>query len=311
MKCKVIFLSTLLLFICNGNYAQGILNRVIKRSLQKAENKVEDMMVEKASEAIAQRIYRSMSDAFDQLLIDASKQDSAYQANYSDSVALKYGELAGTWMARMNETADLPDKYSFDHKVFVEITSNGDLQNSVLYLSVDGSVFGMEQYEKKDKRIYLIDNENDIVVLYMEDVNGKKTAQAIPNMMGLGVAMMQSMPDSTTQNWTFKSTGKTKTVAGYPSKEFESTDGEYESTFYVSDALDISWQSTFSGFSDRFAGTKYGHLKDFPKGFMLESHTREVGRDKEISTWVTQKVEKVTFHLTNADYEFGGLTSNN
>ena len=71
------------------------------------------------------------------MLVDAAKQDSAYQANYSDSVAIKYGQLAGDWMSRMNEAADVPESYSFDHKVFVDITSDGDLQSSILYVSTN------------------------------------------------------------------------------------------------------------------------------------------------------------------------------
>jgi hypothetical protein len=309
MKCKVVYLSILLVGLSLSLDAQGILNRVMRRSLQKAENKVEDMLVEKASEAIAERIYRSMSDAFDQMLIDASRQDSAYQANYPDSIAIKYGDLANNWMARMNETADLPESYAFDYKIFVETTTDGEVQNSVLYLATDGSAFAMEQYEKKEKRICLIDGAKDIVVLYMEDDKGKKTAQAIPNMLGMSSALVQSLPDTAMSTWTFRATGKTKTVAGYSCDEYESSDGEYESTFYITDNLNVSWQNAFSGFIDRFAGTKNAGLQDLPKGFMLESHTSRIDKPKDQSSWVTQKVEQESFELKNADYEFGGLAT--
>lgn len=300
----------LIMFICllwaNAD-AQGILNRVLKKTVQKAENKVEDMLVEKASEAIAQRIYRSMSDAFDKMLIDAAQQDSAYQANYSDSVAIKYGTLANDWMSRMNEAADVPESYSFDHKVYVEITSDGKPQNSVLYFSAEG-VFAMEQQEKNDTRICLIDGNKDVVVLYMEDEKGKKSAQAIPNMMGMGAMIVRSAVDSTSTEWTFKKTGNAKKVAGYESEEFISSDGEYENTFYMTDELDISWQKAFSGFIDRFAGTTYQDIKDFPQGFLMESHTSKIGKSKEESSWITQKVEQENFSIINADYEFGSIS---
>jgi hypothetical protein len=304
----MICLSILLVGSVEG---QGILNRVLKRSMQKAENKVEDMLVEKASEAIAQRIYKSMSDAFDKMLLDASKQDSTYQADYSDSVAIKYGQLAGDWMARMNEAADVPESYSFDHKVYVVVTSDGDPQSSVLYLNSDGAVFAMEQLEKGEKRICLIDGAKDVVILYMEDSKGKKTAQAIPNMLGIGAAIVNSSADTLMSDWSFKATGKTKKVAGYDSKEYESTDGEYESTFYITDQLDVSWKSSFSGLVDRFAGTQYGNFDDFPNGFMLESHTKKVGKSKEESSWITEKVDKVSFDIVNADYEFGAISNAN
>ncbi|MCB0689510.1 MAG: hypothetical protein KDC53_23385 [Saprospiraceae bacterium] len=297
------------LLLSGQTHAQGILNRVLRKTMQKAENKVEDMLVEKASDAIAQRIYKSMSDAFDEMLIDAAKQDSTYQADYGDSVAIKYGQLANDWMSRMNEAADVPENYSFDHKVSVEITNDGDVQNSIMYFTTDGSLFAMEQEEKKDKRICLIDGAKDVIVLYLEDEKGKKTAQAIPHMMGMGAMLVQNQMDSTSTKWTFKATGNTKMVAGYSCDEYLSTDGEYENQFYMTEDLEISWQKSFSGFIDRFAGTTYENLKDFPQGFMMESHTTKEGKGKETSSWLTKKVEKEDFKIVNADYEFGSISS--
>lgn len=307
VKSTVLFIACSL--ILTNLQGQGILNRVLKRSLNKAENKVEDMLVEKASDAIAERLYRSMSDAFDKMLDDAAKQDSAYQTDYSDSAAIKYNRLAEGWLERMNKAADVPESYAFDYKAYVEITSNGDPQNSILYLTSDGSVFAMEQLEEKEKRICLIDGAKDVVVLYMEDQKGNKTAQAIPNMMGLGAQLAQNMADSTVGDWSFKATGKSKTIAGYPSDEYISTDGKYENTFYMTDDLDISWRNAFSGFVDRFAGTTYKDLQQFPQGFLMESHTKKAGKSKEESSWITNKVEKEQFTIQNAEYEFGNLST--
>jgi hypothetical protein len=277
--------------------------------MQKAENKVEDMLVEKASEAIAERIYRSMSDAFDKMLVDAVKQDSAYQANYSDSVAIKYGQLAGTWMDRMNEAADVPPSYSFTHKLFVEITSGKDVSNSVLYLSPNGQ-FAMEQMEKGAKRIFLIDGTKDVTILYLEDEKGRKTAQAIPNMLGLGMAIVNnSMKDSLNNEWTIEATGLTKSVAGYSCAEYKSSDGEYENVFYMTDELDASWKQSFSSFIDKFAGTKYSEFEKYPDGFLLESHSQRLDKPKDQSHWVTEKVQVENFDIINADYEFGGIAT--
>ncbi|NND34620.1 MAG: hypothetical protein HKN76_18685 [Saprospiraceae bacterium] len=291
---------------------QGILNRVLKKTMQKAENKVEDMLVEKASEAIAERIYKSMSDAFDKAIEDAASQDSVYQANYSDSVAIKYGQLAGSWMDRMNEAAEVPPSYAFDHKVYVEITSGKDVNNSILYLSNTGGQFAMEQLENGEKRIFLIDSDKDVTVLYLEDKKGKKSAQAIPNMMGLGVAMAKtSISEDSLKRWTFKATGKTKEIAGFLGKGYESSDGEYENTFYMTDELGASWRRSFSGMIDRFAGTTYGDVDEFPEGFLLESHTERIGKPKDSSTWITRKVESSAFEIDNSNYEFGGFSETN
>lgn len=307
LRALAVVLTAVFSLVTISANGQGILNRVLKRTVQKAENKVEDMLVEKASEAIAERIYRSMSDAFDKALADAVKQDSAYQANYSDSVAIKYGQLANSWMDRMNEAADVPPSYSFSHKLYVEITSGKDVSNSVLYISNNGA-FAMEQMDKGEKRIFLIDGSKDLTILYLENEKGKKTAQAIPSMLGLGMAIVgASMQDSLDKEWSFEETGATKSVAGYNCKEYKSSDGEYESTFYMTAELDASWKKSFSSFIDRFAGTKYGEFEKYPEGFLLESHSQRLDKAKDQSHWVTKKVQVEDFDINNADYEFGGM----
>ena len=311
-RSRLVLVATLLMVGVISAESQGILNRVLKKTMRKAEDKVEDMLVEKASEAIAERIYKSMSDAFDKALADAAAQDSTYQANYSDSVAIKYGQMADSWMDRMNEAADVPPTYGFDHKVFTEVTSGKDVSHSIIYLSKSGSHFAMEQEEKGEKRIFLIDSEKDVTILYMEDSKGKKTAQAIPNMLGLGVALAQnSIAEDSLKKWTFEATGKKKKVAGYQCKEYVSSDGEYENTFYMTDDLDASWQQSFAGMIDRFAGTSYGEVDEFPQGFLLESHTVRIGKPKDSSSWITKKVVSESFQVNNGDYQFGGISQSN
>jgi len=279
--------------------------------MDRAENKVEDMLVEKASEAIANEIYKSMSDAFDRMLADAAIQDSSYQANYSDSVALKYGNLADSWMARMNEAADIPPSYHLDHKLFVTMTSGKDIQESIMYFSSDQSIFAMEQDEDGETRLVLIDLDNDVTVLYMEE-DGKKSAQAIPNMMGIGLAMAVASQDTVHSSWTIKPTGKSKQVAGYTTKEYLATDGTQETYTYVTDELDISWKNAFGGILSKFSGSQYGDsLEKHPDGFMLESRSTEIkkGKSKESYTWVTDKVVIEPFEINNSEYEFGRLAN--
>lgn len=290
---------------------QGLLNRVLKRSKDKIEQGVEDMLVEKASDAISRKIYRSMSDAFDKMIYDAAKQDSAYQANYGDSVAIKYGQLADNWMARMNEAVDLPDSYAFDRALLIETTSGNDVNEMTMYLSTESPLLGIEQEEGSDLRLIVIDTEKDVTVLYMTDKKGKKTAQAIPNMMQFAGAMTSSYQADTIDqiDYTFKATGKTRKVAGYTCDEYLGESEEYESTFYITDALDVDWKEVFGGMIERFAGSSYDDKAMKTNGFMLESHSQHKKKKKDTSSWITKEVKKEGPTIINADYEFGGMST--
>lgn len=290
---------------------QGLLNRVLKRSKDKIEQGVEDMLVEKASDAISRKIYRSMSDAFDKMIYDAAKQDSAYQANYGDSVAIKYGQLADNWMARMNEAVDLPDSYAFDRTLLIETTSGKDVNEMKMYLSSGSPLLGIEQEEGSDIRLIVIDTEKDVTVLYMTDKKGKKTAQAIPNMMRFAGAMASSYQADSMDHmdYTFESTGKTRQVAGYTCQEYVGESEEYESTFYITEELDVDWKEVFGGMIERFAGSTYDNKALKTNGFMLESHSQHKKKKKDTSSWITKEVKKEGPTILNADYEFGGMST--
>ncbi len=290
---------------------QGLLNRVLKRSKDKIEQGVEDMLVEKASDAISRKIYRSMSDAFDKMIYDAAKQDSAYQANYGDSVAIKYGQLADNWMARMNEAVDLPESYAFDRTLLIETTSGNDVNEMTMYLSTESPLLAIEQEEGSEMRLIVIDTEKDVTVLYMTDKKGKKTAQAIPNMMRFAGAMAASYEsDSVDQmDYSFEATGKTRNVAGYTCQEYKGESEDYESTFYITGELDVDWKEVFGGMIERFAGTSYDDKALKMNGFMLESHSQHKKKKKDTSSWITKEVKKDGPTIINADYEFGGMST--
>ena len=307
-----IYLLTLLAFtLIIPAQGQGLLNRVLKRSKDKIERGVEDMLVEKASDAISRKIYRSMSDAFDKMIYDAAKQDSAYQANYGDSVAIKYGQLADNWMARMNEAVDLPDSYSFNRSLLIETTSGKDVNEMTMYLSTESPLLGIEQQEGSELRLIVIDTEKDVTVLYMTDKKGKKTAQAIPNMMGFAGALASSYQADTIDqmDYSIEATGKTKKVAGYTCDEYLGESEDYESTIYITEGLDVDWKEVFGGMIERFAGSTYDNKAMQMNGFMLESHSQHKKKKKDTSSWITKEVKKEGPTIINADYEFGGMST--
>ncbi len=297
--------SLLLLSLFPVGHAQGILNRVLKRSKDKIEDKVEQAIVEKASDAIARRVYRSMSDAFDKMLRDAWEADSSRYADREGDSG-NYGEWAATWMQRMNEAVDLPPSFSFDLRADVIIEDGKEKNLVILYLSATEPIFAMEQMEKKEKRIFLIDGEKDVVVLYMEDSKGNKTAQAIPNMISTAASIGRQQAESN-DDFHFEKMNKTKKIAGYNSEGYRAWDEEYESEFYLTTELDIDWRDSFGGMVEKFSGS--GSFSDQPmmNGFLMESHTIPKKKPKDKTSWLTQKVDKDTFTIQNADYTFGNL----
>ncbi|MBX2814491.1 MAG: hypothetical protein KTR24_00770 [Saprospiraceae bacterium] len=305
---KVILTLSALLLLSHQAEAQ-LLDRVLRKTKQKVGQKVEDMVVEKASEYIAQRVYKSMSDGFDKMLADAYKQDSTYQANYSDSVAIKYGGLARDWMSRMNEAADVPDAYAFDATVTAITTYKRDKDNMVLYFSNENGVFAMEQEERGTKRIFLLDTEKDVTILY--EIDGKKkTAQAIPNMMALtGSMISSSMQEQEDVEWTLEEI-KGKKVAGYNCKGFKGSSDIAVTQTYLSEEVDISWSKSFLDNMKKFiVALNTDDEKYAFEGMVMESTYQEVEKPKEKHFWQVTDIDNSPFKIVNAEFDFGGMTA--
>ncbi len=305
---KILLTAISLLLLIPEGFSQGLLNRVIKQSKRKIEQKASDLIVEKASEAIANKVYASMEDAFDKMLADAIKGDSAYQANQNDSVAIKYGQLANTWMERMNQAAEVPETYSFTHRLEIETKDRTDVSHFIMYLHKDQPIFGMEQEEDGGTRIILMDLENDVTVMYSDDEEGKK-AQAIPNLLALGGSLARTQMDSMAQDFKLTRTGQSKTILGYHSEEYHGESDEYETTFYLTKDLEVDWRDAFGGMMEKFSGTHYREQMEEMSGFMLESKSQSKKKKKDVSTWETKKVERKEFSIINAEYQFGNLYS--
>ncbi len=310
---KIIFLA-MTLFLGNHQVeAQGILDRVINRSKRKIGQKVEDMVVEKASEAIAEKIYKSMSDAFDKMILDAKAQDSSYQANYQDSLSTRYGQLASTWMERMNEAADVPDFFDFNVKISSEISSGRkekDKSEQIMYFSSGSPIFALQQPDGEEVRIIVIDGEKDLTVLYMVDEDGEKSAQAIPNIMGMAasVSQVQTEPESKDEEqWTVTATGKSKKIAGYLAREYMASSSTYSNLAYVTSELKVKWRDAFGGLMARFSPGTFDQNIELMDGFLMESKTTHADNRSHNSHYVVTRVEDVEFRIDNSEFSFGTM----
>lgn len=307
--CKQLAWTSLCLLFLTPSLDAQLLDRVMRRTKNKISQKAEDLIVEKASEAIARKVYKSMSDGFDKMLADAYKEDSTYQANYSDSVAIKYGAVAGTWMARMNEAADVPESYGFHYKMTAVSTHGREADEMVMYFSKDAGVFAMEQYEQKEKRLIVIDADRDVTVMYFDD-GKKKTAQAIPNMMSLAGAMVNThMADEAEQEITFEEIDGKKLI-GYECRGFKMMTDDGVTTTYVTEELDVSWSKAFLESMGKFVvALNTDRYQDYPikDGMPLATEYVAKGKKNDSYKWEVTSYEKEALTITNAEYEFGSL----
>jgi hypothetical protein len=264
------------------------------------------MLVNKASEIIARKAMQSLESAFDKMVREAMESDSTYRNDGSvpDSVYYSAGQKYGEFLRGMNQAADLPPSYDFDISMRVETYHGKEKPKEMLMHFAQGkAIIGIEQMDGKDKTLMIVDMDKDVVVMYEEKQNGKKTAQALPNMMGLAGAMARNNSNREDEPFTFKATGKTKMVAGYKTKEYKASSKTEEMEIYFSEDVPIDWKSTYGAMIKKVAPTTFRSGTENMKGMALESHTTDKKKPKTEYFYTTKEVIKKPFKIDNSAYE--------
>jgi hypothetical protein len=142
----------------------------------------------------------------------------------------------------------------------------------------------------------------DAVIMYEEKKNGKKTVQALPNMMGLAGSMAGYNEDKN-EAFTFKKTGKTKMVAGYKTQEYKGTSKSESIQIYFSEDVPIDWKSTYGAMIKKIAPTTFRTGTEDLEGMALESHTIDKKKPKTEYFYTTKEVIEKPFKIDNSSYE--------
>lgn len=283
-----------------------ILKGILKESQRKIEREVGNMVVDKASEIIARKAMQSLESAFDKMVREAMESDSTYRNDGSvpDSVYYSAGQKYAEFLRGMNQAADLPPSYDFDISMLVESYHGKEKPKEMLMHFAQGkAIIGIEQMEGKDKTLMIVDMDKDVVVMYEEKQNGKKTVQALPNMMGLAGSMAKNNANNEDEPFTFKATGKTKMVAGYKTKEFKGSSKTEEMKIYFSEDVPIDWKSTYGAMIKKVAPTTFRSGTENMKGMALESYTMDKKKPKTEYFYTTKEVMKKPFKVDNSSYE--------
>ncbi len=297
----------LILLFALGIYQSAdaqILKRILKESSRKVEREVTNMVVDKASDIIAQKAVQSLESTFDKMIRDAMESDSTYRNDGSvpDSAYYSAGQKYAEFLRGMNDQADLPDQYAFDVTLLVESSyTDHDPQEMRIYYAKDHAVMCVEQMEGKDKTYMVMDLEKDVVAMYRIDKKGRKTVQALPNMFKMAGSFASSSGEE--KAFSFKATGKTKKIAGYTCEEFEGKGDEEMITAYFSNDVPVDWNKTFGAMMKRIAPTTYHDGIEEISGMVLESYTVMKKKPKTEYFYTTKEVLEAPFVIDNSAYE--------
>ena len=265
------------------------------------------MAIEKISEVIARKAAEKIENEFDKLLMEAMAQDSAKYNR--DSAYYTMGNSYGQFLKGLNDAAEVPEQYSFDLNLLMEIASDDQEAEPIrYYLSRSEAIFGMQTAKSEDNWQFIVyDMDKDVTVLYQHD-GDKKTAQALPNMMKLAAGLAQNQGGEATDHLDFKinKTSRKERIAGYKCEVWEGTSEEQDFEAWITDDLGVDWSTNFSQMASQFTSSQdYSDAWEQMDGLALKSISFDGESKNIISRMEVKEVSKKAFVINNSEYTFG------
>jgi len=288
-----------------------ILNRIMREAKRDVQRNVENMVVEKATEAIVRAAMRPIEDTFDQMLKESYKEDSTRRANepvYADTSSFDYNSFM-EYLTQLNNTVELPESYDFVWSMDVLMEHGKERNEFTWHFSENGRQLAMEQTDKKGRsNIIVMDFERNINALYAEEKNGEKSVQAFPSMNKLILSMMK---EGETDPVTIQKTENQKTVAGYRCLEYKVLSSDEEITSYVAPDFPVSWDKSYGEVLAQYAPENARKEYVQIEGMVLESISIQKDSKEEPIRMTTLKVTREGMTIDNSQYEAASLSGEN
>ena len=290
-----------------GNAQFGnIGKKVLDRSKDKLERKIENKVVEKLSDEIARMAFKPINSAMDSMLRSSYEEEQGGNVDWEKS-----GESYSEFLNNLNKSANVPEEYTFNIQVDAEMKDYEKEKHDILWLySTEHKYMGIEQKEGKTKTLIVIDNENDVMVMYTDE-DGNRTAQALPSMMKFATSYVNQQNVETNQNYnmTFTKLDKTKKIAGYESQGYEFESEEEKGDAWVALKFPVDFFGIFSNAYAQFMPKTYSETFEGTKGMIMASEYKNKKDKKLKSSYKVKKIREQERTINNA--EWGISTSEN
>ena len=283
----------------------GLKDKILKRTQDKLERKVEDKIVEELSEELARMAFQPIENAMDEMLRSSYEEQQGGEVDWEKS-----GAAYNDFLKSLNANANVPAAYEFNLTVEAEIKDHDKEKHEVTMLFKNSeNIIGFKQDQSGDETTIVIDNENNVMIMYSTDDEGNKTAQALPSINTFGKSMMNGMETQDIDNsLKISKINKQKKIAGYLAQGYEfDSDKEKGNAWIAIDFPVDFFEIMANGFSN-FMPQTYNETVMETKGMVMES-LYENKDDKNIKS--SFKVKKVREEETSINNEEWGILQKN
>ena len=269
----------------------GLGKKIMKKTGDKIERKIEYEVSERIANEIADRAMRPVNAVLDSIF-------NENQTNWEEM-----GKSMEEFAKNMDRIEDLPDAYNFDYVVDTEFKDYDKKKHKMqMYLSSTKSIFAMRNPDQGDQSddIIVMDMEAGITAMYRV-VDGKRQVTALPNMTELGMAVAMSAVDEEDINFSFEKTGKTKKIHGYTCHEYIGKTDDEEIKGYIAQDFPVDMTSVFGEAGKQFMPKNLNEVIEEMSGFTMLSESKFENGKK--SSFEVKKINDDGVVILTSDYQ--------
>jgi len=307
---SVIIIMVFCAAFSNESSAQAFLNKLGKKLQDKVEQKIEDKAVDEVDKKMDEVLEGEEKDESDD-----GKSQSKEKQNERLQKMMKGLGMSGV-------PVPIEDAYQFDSKIKMHVESydskgkkesDGDIltyvnqgQQNFAYEFISGDL------EKKGKGVFIMDFKNGAMIILSEE-DGNKNGIVYgfkADMDELSQDVNKELDENAIQNYAMnpyvKSTGRSKTIAGYSCDEYEYDDPEEDTkaNFWISKDANFKTKDYLSTI---FKSASYS--SGMPWGFIMESESLNKETGERSMMRVTELDNNANHRFTMGSYQITNLGS--
>ena len=307
MKITTLVFTSLLLLITINVDAQ-LWKKFKEKTKDKISKRVQDKVENEISEDLANRAMQKLDNLYEDLWrksYNEANEEDLSKEEFEDLLK-QTGDDLNEVLGELNKAAEVPASYNFNVIVdYISKDASGDELSSEIYFSRSEGIMGILTDNNNKQSIMVMDAENDLMVIF-NDINGKRTAQAIPAMFTMASALSMTSTEAMEYTLPLKLSGNKESIAGYSSREYIGEDDESTFQLYLSDELPFDWRDSYGELIKSVVPKMYDENEQKFEGMLMKSVETDKKTGKS-NYWEVKKISNLKTRILKSDFEFQGI----
>jgi len=317
MKQLFTLFVILAIMLSGSLQAQGVFERVLKKTGDRVGKRVEDNAAEKLSDVINRKINDKIDEAF-----EGEEETETTEPSY-DSVPgypggnpdESFGQLEEMMGAMMKSDVELPAQYEFDIDLKIRVTDEQGVNYMHWLTNKDIGHFAIGDFKGEnvmgeEPSFMVMDTENGVMVNYAVE-DGQKKGIKLPSMMPGATEMAKEdieadMESIELGDLSMLETGRHPLILGHNCTEYKidhEEEDEY-SLMVMSNDGSMKWASLFGNMSAMPYLPNMPYYNVFRSGMMMRIQTFDKSSNEMTSEMEVVEINKNPAPIINSEWEF-------